>query len=681
MPPRLSPRTLVLTEAPLHSLAGPSTAYGCNCSKAKNHRSHTHTTISSAVRKELASYENPHQHPPLPPLKVTLVKRDASTESLDILSERTKQECTCASYSPNSIEGQKCKKCNRDPKTACEAPRSQKKYHSSKYKDASTSPKSNSPLRTTLEPVQSPRSPKSPKSPRAEASTDTKFDFPNSSPKTENHYKRLSTLSINGAGSKSPSKQSHPSPKLSPNKLAPLDRNERVLEKSNSLGESKPQKLLRTTRSLSPRPPVKHQHSIMVSDENDIISVKLSPNEEFIENGNSNNPFREEETLSTDKEQEAPSETTSPNLSEYGCLKLEDGSLNSANNRSTSCLIYVPSDPWTRMTSNSFTGSSKTKELNAKRIENKYFSKPNLDYLEDSDPWVWRSNITLNERYVKKKGSLPHQTKSLSSAHSRDELDSTQKSRLCQQRSLTKFEKNLTIPGIDLHFDARKKITRPKLQRSKSPAFYEEFFQTEKDKSLSITSKSASSLKLEKNPSNSNINGAKCNCSEVNSLNRLNSTSNNFQSECEHIYKSTTSITSPTGKTHPSPKWSISQAPNSKQQPELVKASLTVLNPNLLQPRHSFSTVPSSSPKDDELQLNIRRLSEQMNKYNGTGSFLSQTQPPNYMNDTIPLERKKTGGSGGLLTATVVGTGSAADSRKRASSHSKINEPILETRC
>ncbi|XP_058443831.1 uncharacterized protein LOC131425737, partial [Malaya genurostris] len=645
-----------------HSLAGPSTAYSCNCGKARNQRSHTHSTISSTVRKELASYENPHQS--LPPVKVLPAKRNASTESLDLLN-RLNDECSCAIFSPNSIDGTTCKKCKRNL-AASDVQRAQKKYNSSKYKDASTSPKSNSPLRT-LEP-RSPRSPKSPKSPCAEASTDTKFDFP-CSPKTVSHYKRLSTLSINSGNktaSTSPIKQ-QPSPKVSPNKLVPV-RNERILEKSNSLGESKPQKQLCTTRSLSPRPPVKHQHSIMVSDENDIVSVKLSPNEEF------------DESSEKDKDK-AHSEITSPNLSDCGTLQPKDGSnLTTATNRSTSCLVYVPSDPWTRMSGRiSPIPAIKKEQHKPRELESKSFSKPNLEYLEDSDPWVWRSNINLNERYVKKKGSLPHQAKSLSSARSRDELLDSRQMRLCQQRSLTKFDKNLTIPGIDLHFDARKKITRPKLQRSKSPAFYEEFFQAEKDKTLS-KNKSVSSLKIEKNTSNCNINGTKCTCAEINSLSRNSNHSN--QPKCEHIYKSTTSITSPTTKKQPSPKLNIpphSPKTPSQQtnQPELVKASLTVLNPNLLQPRHSFST---PSQKDDELQLNIRRLSEQMNKYNSLGAgYLTQTPSPSFMNDTIPLEKKKNSGSGGLIsTAGIVGT---TQSQKRASSHTMINEPILETRC
>lgn len=469
-------------------------------------------------------------------------------------------------------------------------------------------------------------------------------------------------------------------PPKSPNKLTPV-KSDRVLEKSNSLGDNKPQKMLRTTRSLSPRPPIKHQHSIMVSDENDIISVKLSPNEEFDESREKCKEENCEEDVPL--QQKAYSETTSPNLSDYGSLKLEDSNVKNPNNRSTSCLIYVPSDPWTRMSSRNSPVPPSKKELKAKKLESKSFSKPNLEYLEDTDPWVWRSNITLNERNIKKKGSLPHQTKSLSSALSRDELDSRQ-SRLCQQRSLTKFDKTLTIPGIDLHFDARKKITRPKLQRSKSPAFYEEFFQVEKEKPLN-KNKSISSLKIEKNASNCNISGAKCTCYEASSLSRQH-----FSHNCDHqssvVHKSTTSITSPTSKKQPSPKLSFPQSPKPKQppQPELVKASLTVLNPNLLQPRHSFSTTPSA--KDDELQLNIRRLSEQMmNKYSsGSGYFAQQTAPPSFMTDTIqPLEKKKAGGSGGLTSSgpNVSSTINGVESKKRASSHSKINDPILETRC
>ncbi|XP_038106768.1 uncharacterized protein LOC119766347 [Culex quinquefasciatus] len=686
---------------PKHSLGGVSSSSsshgGCNCGKTqRSQRSHhTHSTISCTVRKELASYENPHQQPP-PPVTVRPAKRNASTESLDLLN-RSPPECSCAVYSPNSIDGSKCRKCSQSRQAlTTSGQRAQKKYNSSKYKDASTSPKSNSPLRVVST---EPKSPRSPKSPRAEASTDTKFDFP-CSPRTESHYKRLSTLSIN-AGQKNVGTSPRKQP-VSPNKLTPV-KSDRVLEKSNSLGESKPQKQLRTTRSLSPRPPVKHQHSIMVSDENDIVSVKLSPNEEFDETKEK----AKDEDGKTAVKKKAQSEANSPNLSDCGSLKLDDTSLKNANNRSTSCLVYVPSDPWTRMSaipSPIPTKKQQDHHQKAKKLASKSFSKPNLEYFEDSDPWVYRSNIVLSEQAVKKKGSLPHQTKSLSSALSRDGgFDNARAQRLCHQRSLTKFDKNLTIPGIDLHFDARKKITRPKLQRSKSPAFYEELFQPEKgttpNKSLN-KNKSVSSLKIEKNASNSNINnGAKCTCHEGNSLGRP---SNHNTKCCENVYKSSTSITSPTiKKQQSSPKLCIPQSPpTNANQPELVKASLTVLNPNLLQPRHSFSTTPTQ--KDDELQLNIRRLSEQMNKYHhhtggggsaGTGYFSQKKQAPSFMNDTIPAppltKSKKSssggaaGGSGGLLVSS--GSSNALliepGQKQRASSHSKINDPLMETRC
>lgn len=618
-------------------------------------------------------------------MTVRPAKRNASTESLDLLN-RSPPECSCAVYSPNSIDGNKCRKCSQGRQAlTTSGQRAQKKYNSSKYKDASTSPKSNSPLRVVST---EPKSPRSPKSPRAEASTDTKFDFP-CSPRTESHYKRLSTLSINSSHKNvgtSPKKQP-----VSPNKLTPV-RSDRVLEKSNSLGESKPSKQLRTTRSLSPRPPVKHQHSIMVSDENDIVSVKLSPNEEF-----DDAKEKAKNESGTGKKKKAHSEANSPNLSDCGSLKLDDSGLNNANNRSTSCLVYVPSDPWTRMSAINSPIPTKQQQdhhQKPKKLSSKSFSKPNLDYLEDTDPWVFRSNIILNEQAVKKKGSLPHQTKSLSSALSRDGFDSTRSQRLCQQRSLTKFDKTLTIPGIDLHFDARKKITRPRLQRSKSPAFYEELFQPDKPtpatgKSLN-KNKSVSSLKIEKNASNSNLNnGAKCTCHEGNSLGRPNSSN----MCCNNVYKSSTSITSPTTKKQqPSPKLCIPKSPPIvTNQPELVKASLTVLNPNLLQPRHSFSTTPTQ--KDDELQLNIRRLSEQMNKYHS--HFSQKRQAPGYMSDAIPappLDKSKksssggatVGGSGGLL----VSSGSSntlllepGPPKQRASSHSKINDPLMETRC
>uniref|UniRef100_A0A182MH36 Uncharacterized protein n=1 Tax=Anopheles culicifacies TaxID=139723 RepID=A0A182MH36_9DIPT len=603
-----------------------SSSYSCSCGKTANrsdkskHASHTHShhhqhnhqphsTISSSIRKELASYENPYQAQAAGGggggVRKKPTKRNASTESLDLFDKCPPDECSCGLYSPSSINGGKsCRKCSACDTGGPKSGTQQKKHNSSKFKDASTSPKSCSPMKTIAQEC---------RSPKMEASTDTKFDF-NLSPKTESHYRRLSSLSINSSGkhpvTASPMKQSvtstTASPKASPQKLTPM----RTLEKSNSLGESKPPRLLRNTRSLSPRPPVRHQHSIMVSDENDIISVKLSPNEEYDdETGKRGSSVR----LDMETGNDAPTmkSTASANGGGGGgterAKKLSDCLKSANSNRSTSCLVYVPSDPWTRMSASNSPLPSSKQQQKSKTLDNssKSYGKPCLDYMKNSDPWVWRSNVNLPERLAGKGGkkrtaALPHQTKSLTSTISRDDSDvSKHQPKLCQQQSLGRFEKTLTIPGVDGSFDARKKITRPKLQRSKSPSFYEDFFQQP--------------------PSGGGGGG-----------------------------------------------------------------SLNLLNPNMLQPRHSFST---PSQKDDELQLNIRRLSEQMNKYSHSSAFPS---PPAFLNDTILQQQvgaasKKVGGSGSSLTVGPSAAGSIGGlneaSQRKTASHSKINEPILETRC
>ncbi|XP_058056232.1 uncharacterized protein LOC131207627 [Anopheles bellator] len=708
--------------------SGGNSQHSCNCGKTAGrskggnaHHSHSHhqahSTISSNIRKELASYENPYQSQGANSACEIKSKRNASTESLDLFDKfASEEDCTCALYSPSFLkEGKCCKKCRTsDRRTAAYKTRAagtngtgQKKYNSSKFKDASTSPKSNSPLKVSAQEC---------RSPKIEASTDTKFDF-NCSPKTSSHYRRLSSLSINGASKTvATSPMNTPSPGISPQKLSPM---KGTLEKSNSLGDSKPSRLLRNTRSLSPRPPMRHQHSIMVSDENDIISVKLSPNQDF-----------EDESLKLsmppatagggcearvkDQFDESSSIVDVGVVNSEGTLKLGDCSKSALSNRSTSCLVYVPSDPWTRMSTSTIASPPSVKQQKSKTLDNscKAYGKPCLESIKNSDPWVWRSNVHLSEAPTSKGGRkrhvLPHQAKSLTMgtvSHDDSNIGSKLRSaKLCQQQSLGRFEKTLTIPGVDGSFDARKKITRPKLQRSKSPAFYEDFFQhlqTGQDTNKCpvngghslVKNKSVSSLKMEKNASNSNLNGhghsAGSSLHHMNHSNNNNSSSSNSNSVSS--YSSYNDNGSPTSKRHPSPKLTIlaasTQQPHPSpsrqlsmgQQEMSIKASLNLLNPNMLQPRHSFST---PSQKDDELQLNIRRLSEQMNKYSHSSAA------PAFLNETIAQQKAKTGGVCGSSLTSGLGSGSnvvveptVASTQRKTASHSKINEPILETRC
>jgi hypothetical protein len=61
----------------------------------------------------------------------------------------------------------------------------------------------------------------------------------------------------------------------------------------------------------------------------------------------------------------------------------------------------------------------------------------------------------------------------------------------------------------------------------------------------------------------------------------------------------------------------VDESKRSKQQQRnntQQQQHLNVSNPNLLQPRHSFSSSTMTSKRDDELTLNIRRLSEEINR-------------------------------------------------------------------
>jgi hypothetical protein len=304
---------------------------------------------------------------------------------------------------------------------------------------------------------------------------------------------------------------------LSPSKLESPPTPRGTLEKSNSLTESKETKQLRTTKSLSPRPPIKHQHAVMVSDERNFVSLKVSPADDFddVLNGSVR----------------AVISDSSPEGIVIGNLRLDDRHM---NNRSTSCLMYVPCDPWTKMdgTKSKKKGGNRMKKL----MDVKSLSRPDL---VDDDPWVY------------------------------DESRKIKDNRCATYRHTS---------SKSLHVESKSGTARPRLQRSKSPAA---FFPDENPK----------------NPP---------------------STPNNNLSP-----KSPLSSLSPKLGYH-----SVPHEENVKAKKKSQNQFLNVSNPNLLQPRHSFST--SNSKKDDELTLNIRRLSEQIkhsSNYASYGNFTANVSP------------------------------------------------------
>lgn len=197
---------------------------------------------------------------------------------------------------------------------------------------------------------------------------------------------------------------------------------------------------LRSARSLSPRPPIRHQHAITVSDENEVVCVKLYGND--LSAGDDKG----------DRDRSAKrcqSEHASPNVFEERRFLYDEKVI--TTNRSTGCLVYVPFNPWLRMSDEDLpvnysknTGNSqKQQRKRAKGATSagasssstqfvfpvaKSQSKPNM--LDYDDPWVWQGDqMARNDRRgddarkrqsETKKHSLTRQAKSLQSKVSTD---------------------------------------------------------------------------------------------------------------------------------------------------------------------------------------------------------------------------------------------------------------------
>ena len=317
---------------------------------------------------------------------------------------------------------------------------------------------------------------------------------------------------------------------LSPSKNS----NNRVLEKSNSVGDSKPSKQLRTTKSLSPRPPIRQKHNITVSDENNIVSMSLSPQADFIDqkqkmHGSKGNIISD-------------SSPEGVNIVTRETLRLDDDR-QFAN--STSCLVYVPSDPWIPSTNVITTKEvkKKTGSRSKKIVDIKSLSRTSLAD-DHNDPWVWRD---------------PHEDERRKTKSNKKHRRSTSKSKL---------EDNNSNSG-----------SRTPLQHTNTPVFFP-------DDVPSTPSNLLSSLSPKLG---------------------YHSVPENYTNTCDKKKKCSSQF-------------------------------LNVSNPNLLQPRHSFSNTTSNKKLDDEQILNIRRLSEQMkytNYFGSSSSTATITNHSDFVNSNI----------------------------------------------
>lgn len=179
---------------------------------------------------------------------------------------------------------------------------------------------------------------------------------------------------------------------------------------------------------------MRHQTAITVCDENEVVSVKLSPNDVT---GYLDRPTKR-----------CQSEHASPNVFEDRNFLYDEKVINT--NRSTGCLVYVPSDPWLRMSDEDVVTIQSCAQNKKKKKKNrsgaisadartssssstkfvfpavpKSRSKPNI--LDYDDPWVWQGEIPSSQQPARRtdprkevstnreQKGLSRQTKSLQS--------------------------------------------------------------------------------------------------------------------------------------------------------------------------------------------------------------------------------------------------------------------------
>lgn len=359
-----------------------------------------------------------------------------------------------------------------------------------------------------------------------------------------------------------------------------------LLEKTNSLGESKPLKQLRTTRSLSPRPPIRHQHAIIASDSND-VDFKLSVSSKTIPNENHNQKISKKKNVTN----LCRSEQSSPNIIDGAGIKF---AYNKSTNYSTGCLGYVPSDPWLKLVDIGTISTTNQNSLPPKKSEKRLRPAKTLPE-NNEDPWVKRADV---------------ESVSKSPRH--------EKFRQCKSFSATKFD-------VDSG-----SVATPKGTLSNPCKFSGGYITNDMNGTYVVDGRK----KLQSAPSSphflttlENPFSSACylnNQYTVDPFNNKTPTrSSSFSpariKDCQNPF----SDFNLPAQIPNSPPPMISVASESITDQQKIKSNvnnrttnysfLNVCNPQFLNTRHSFSSVPNQR-QDDELQLNIRRLSDQMRR-------------------------------------------------------------------
>lgn len=410
-----------------------------------------------------------------------------------------------------------------------------------------------------------------------------------------------------------------------------------LLEKSKSLSDTRPARQLRTTRSLSPRPPVRQQQAIIISDENDIVQVQVTPSEYFDDDDEVFGHHHEQSLKTRKPRGKAQSENTSPNLSNCGAIFFADDRY--ANNRSTGCLVYVPSDPWMKqpLSKDDHHTDDKKQLKNARSATLK--DKSNNLKSFDNDPWIYRRT----DSKMHSPSKLCRQSKSMSSNIDED----TTKLPAAATANRPKLQRTKTAGVSDDLI-----INCTYMNRNKHPYEYGSLTMSADNKiTLNTQKKSHKQISPQKQPQ-----------PVVKVSTKTAST--------KTVSNNKASTVSPT----------ICATATGLDQKRAQNFLLNV-NTNMLQPRHSFSTLLPQ--KDDELQLNIRRLSEQIKTptigYQSTiVTNSSASDFSNYLNQMKQQQNSKMV----IPTATAAAAATTKDTTNNLN-HSLCNETdiVLETTC
>lgn len=321
-------------------------------------------------------------------------------------------------------------------------------------------------------------------------------------------------------------------------------------------------KIFRTARSLSPRPPLKYQRAIVLPDSNQLKAELFSLPKTY--NWGNTKQYKKL----------CRSEQSSPNVVEETKMRF---SYNESSYHSISSLGSSFADPWLRNSSDSKLDKS---SLTVKEAIEK-ISVPD-DLKNKKDPWIKMTDVERNLKMSKY--NLFRETKSFSGSKFDFESITTD---LCV--------KNKSQIANDLNKETKINVSKEPENQLQSAPVSPRFLTAANINSPSVINKTETAGNVrEKTTARS------CSFSPA----RIKDSNNPFADRCILFANSTPPLISLDSEIK------TNQTDMKTVETPVDYDFLTTYPPKILNTRHSFSSVPDK--KGEELQLDIRRLSDQL---------------------------------------------------------------------